>query len=188
MSLKPCPFCAENVQEEAILCKHCGQSLSQPMTPPLTTQTPVPHDEILATYEVGQKGGSYAAMFCLRDRILLRQTVSASTTTVVIILILICTLAYVIPGIVGFLVYSLIRKRRYHALRKYKTLASLPLAPGDQVIPITPGAEVSLLKGQGLMAPQLRVCTAQGLQQYFIQDRQAYAPLRALYPTLAADQ
>jgi len=29
-SLKPCPFCAENIQAAATKCKHCGEFLSKP--------------------------------------------------------------------------------------------------------------------------------------------------------------
>ena len=32
MSTKPCPFCAEEIQEHAIKCKHCGEFLDNKST------------------------------------------------------------------------------------------------------------------------------------------------------------
>lgn len=93
--MKRCPFCAEEIQDEAIKCKHCGELLEQVSesgaAPPDRRLYRSRDDRILG----GVCGGLavYAAM---------------DPTIVRILVALVIILTAIIPGLIAYLVMVLI--------------------------------------------------------------------------------
>jgi hypothetical protein len=171
MALKTCPFCAEEIQEAAMLCKHCGQSLTGQPTASRNTQTARAADDILAVYNGAIMGNpGRFALICMADRIIIRRIIGAAAM-----------LLLTIPALI-------IKQSRFKAIQQSRTIHDLPTAKNDQIIAFTPGGNVTLIKGKGLQKlPQLQIRTTNGLTKYFVEDSSAYEKLRTLYPTMPTE-
>jgi phage shock protein C len=95
MSIKSCPFCAEEIQVEAVKCKHCGSWLNTPVggeTPPQVVRlTRSSTDRMIA----GVCGG-------------LARQVGLDPTIIRVAVALLTLFTALVPGLIAYLVFAIV--------------------------------------------------------------------------------
>jgi phage shock protein C len=98
MSTKLCPFCAEEIQAEAVKCKHCGSWLDQP--------PPMPH--------VAGPAGSQRLTRSSTDRMLagvcggMAKQMGLDPTLIRVTVALVSIFTALVPGLIAYVVLALV--------------------------------------------------------------------------------
>jgi hypothetical protein len=57
--MKRCPFCAENIRAEAIVCRFCNRELASASAPKSSSEPTLSHDELMAQFGISHDGEAY---------------------------------------------------------------------------------------------------------------------------------
>jgi uncharacterized membrane protein YvbJ len=93
--MKKCPFCAEEIQDEALVCKHCGRDINAPQPKDLSTLKSKLESEIQKYMSYGYELVSRMDTAAILER---RAPINWATMIALILLLWPVAIIYAIPG------------------------------------------------------------------------------------------